>query len=146
MTDRRSILAARLVIVLFRAFEQAARHADLTIPQFRFMLMLRRGPRRASELAASSGIGRPTASALIAEMERRGLIYRRRDEADARAVELRLTEDGERRFARLDEALAGAFETHLPDAEREAILDGFAAMALFIDERGKRRPPAEPTD
>ncbi|MEX2248512.1 MAG: helix-turn-helix domain-containing protein, partial [Parvibaculum sp.] len=77
--DRRLILMARTVVVLFRQFERIAREMDITIPQYRFLLFLKRGPKRAGELAVEAAIRKPTASGLIADMERRGLIARAPD-------------------------------------------------------------------
>lgn len=135
LPDRRSVLGARIIVLLFRVLEQAAKQTELTIPQFRFMLTLRRGPRRVSDLASLSGIGRPTASALVSDMERKGLIYRTPDGVDGRAVELRLTDEGLRRYAALDERLAETFDALLPDDLRDPVLDSLAALAEELDRR-----------
>jgi len=92
--DRRLILMARTVVVLFREFETIARELDITIPQYRFLLFLKRGPKRAGELAVEAAIRKPTASGLIADMEKRGLITRAPDKDDGRSVKLKLTQKG----------------------------------------------------
>ena len=92
--DRRLILMARTVVVLFREFEKIARELDITIPQYRFLLFLKRGPKRAGELAVEAAIRKPTASGLIADMEKRGLIARKPDKDDGRSVKLNLTPKG----------------------------------------------------
>ena len=133
--DRRAILAARVVVVLHRELERAMRGADLNISQYRLMLVLKRGPQRASELAADSAIGKPAASALIAEMEREGLIERRPDQTDGRSVQLRLTPEGLRRHAAFERALAGLLGSYLPPDQADAVLEGMTALAYAIDAR-----------
>ena len=133
--DRRLILAARAILILHREFERAARHADITIPQYRFLLTLKRGASRARELASDSAIGKPTASALITEMEKRGLIAREPDARDGRSTLLRLTDEGIARHAAFERALAGALAGFVPLEGSEAILQGFTDLAYRIDQR-----------
>ncbi|MFA5120657.1 MarR family winged helix-turn-helix transcriptional regulator [Zavarzinia sp.] len=134
-TDRRAILLARAVVVLFRDFELVAREFDLTVPQYRFLLFLKRGPRRAGELALEAAIGKPTASALIVEMERRGLITREADPADGRSIQLRLTELGLARHAAFEAALAGRLTDLIGPADIEAILEAGVTLAYRLDAR-----------
>lgn len=133
--DRRLILAARTILVLHREFERAARHADITIPQYRFLLMLKRGASRAGDLAQDSAIGKPTASVLINEMERRGLIVRERDAQDGRSMLLRLTEEGVARHAAFERELARLLVDLMPPEESEEILSGLTQLAYRIDQR-----------
>lgn len=137
--DRRLILAARTILVVHRELERAARDAEITIPQYRFLLYLkRRGPTRAGDLASDSGIGRPTASALIGEMERRGLIVREPDAEDGRSVLLRLSPKGVARHAAFERELARVLTALMPPVESDAILEGLSQLAYRIDRR--RRP------
>ncbi|MBC7103080.1 MAG: MarR family transcriptional regulator, partial [Parvibaculum sp.] len=103
--DRRLILMARTVVVLFREFEKIARELEITIPQYRFLLFLKRGPKRAGELAVEAAIRKPTASGLIADMEKRGLIARKPDKDDGRSVKLSLTPKGLKKHREFEEAL-----------------------------------------
>jgi DNA-binding MarR family transcriptional regulator len=77
-------------------------------------------------LAARLGVDRNSASLLVDEMERRGLIERRVNEADRRARLLQLTPEGERLFHRVRKrtlaAQAGILEALTPD-EREKLLE-----------------------
>lgn len=133
--DRRLILAARTILVLHREFERASRHADITIPQYRFLLTLKRGASRAGDLAQDSAIGKPTASVLINEMERRGLIVRERDAQDGRSMLLRLTEEGVARHAAFERELARLLVDLMPPDESEEILSGLTQLAYRIDQR-----------
>ncbi len=134
-TDRRAILLARAVVVLFRDFELVAREFDLTVPQYRFLLFLKRGPRRAGELALEAAIGKPTASALIVEMERRGLITREADPADGRSIQLRLTDLGLARHAAFEAALAARLTDVIGPADIETILEAGVTLAYRLDAR-----------
>lgn len=131
--DRRAILLARAIVVLFRDFELVAREAEITVPQYRFLLFLKRGPKRAGELAMEAAIGKPTASALIAEMEKRGLITREADPADARSIRLRLTPLGLARHAAFEAALAGHLQDIIGKGDSARILDATTDLAYLID-------------
>jgi DNA-binding MarR family transcriptional regulator len=133
--DRRLILAARTILILHREFERAARHAEITIPQYRFLLRLKRGASRARELASDSAIGKPTASALINEMEKRGLIVREPDARDGRSALLRLTDEGVAKHAAFERTLAGLLSDFVPIDNSDEILEGLTQLAYRIDRR-----------
>ncbi|MDE1173512.1 MAG: MarR family transcriptional regulator [Parvibaculaceae bacterium] len=137
--DRRLILMARTIVVLYRAFETIAREHDITIPQYRFLLTLKRGPKRAGELAVSASIRKPTASALIADMEKRGLIVRQADETDGRSVRLRLTDKGLEKHKAFELALARYLPSLLEKGEAGRMLDAFTELAYIIDSGGAAR-------
>lgn len=52
------------------------------------------GPRRVTELAAGESISQPAATKVVNGLERRGLVKRESDPADARAALVRLTDAG----------------------------------------------------
>lgn len=133
--DRRLILFARIVIVLHRTLEQLGRDGALTIPQYRFLLTLKRGPRRASDLATQSGIGRPAASVLVTDLEKMGLLERSADPEDRRATVLRLTDAGLIRYAAFERELAAALGDYFPPEESEALLDELETLAHRIDRK-----------
>ena len=74
--DRQLILFARVIIVLHRVLERHAKGADLSIPQYRFLLGLKRGAKRASELATLSGIGRPSSRCGLLRTDRQKPAWR----------------------------------------------------------------------
>lgn len=127
---------ARTVVVLYREFEKIARELEITIPQYRFLLTLKRGPKRAGELAVSASIRKPTASGLIADMEKRGLIMREADEKDGRSVRLRLTDKGLEKHKAFELALARYLPSLLDQGEAERMLDAFSELAYIIDRLG----------
>ncbi|MGB6087126.1 MarR family winged helix-turn-helix transcriptional regulator [Parvibaculum sp.] len=142
--DRRLILMARTVVVLFREFEKIARELDITIPQYRFLLFLKRGPKRAGELAVEAAIRKPTASGLIADMERRGLIARAPDKEDGRSVKLSLTPKGLKKHREFEEALARYLPSLLDQGDQERMLEAFSELAYIIDsQRGNAEEAME---
>jgi DNA-binding MarR family transcriptional regulator len=54
----------------------------------------RTGPRRITELAATEGVAQPSMTSLVTGLERLGLVERRRDAGDGRAVLVSLTDTG----------------------------------------------------
>lgn len=139
--DRRLILMARTVVVLFREFEKIARELEITIPQYRFLLFLKRGPKRAGELAVEAAIRKPTASGLIADMEKRGLIARKPDRHDGRSVKLSLTPKGLKKHREFEEALARYLPSLLDAGDGERMLDAFSELAYIIDGRRENAGP-----
>jgi DNA-binding MarR family transcriptional regulator len=117
--DLSPALAARLGFLLkhsqlrLRALhEPALAPLDLDGRQFAVLdLVAAEGPRSQQQLGERMRVDRTTMVSLIDQLERKGLVERRRREADRRAYDVRVTEAGERV---LEEA-RGAIEA----AERE---------------------------
>jgi len=91
----------------------------------------RRGPQRISELAGLQGVAQPSMTVLVGSLEQAGLVARRPDPSDGRAVLVSLTERGEgflaeRRRAgaeRLSELVA-----KLSDTEADALAAAVPAL------------------
>jgi DNA-binding MarR family transcriptional regulator len=66
----------------------------------------RRGPQRISEMAALQGVAQPSMTVLVGSLEQTGLMTRRPDPSDGRAVLVSLTPQGEEFLA--DRRRAGA--------------------------------------
>jgi DNA-binding MarR family transcriptional regulator len=90
------------------------------------------------ELAASEGMSRPAMTAAVNRLQRAGLVTRRRSGADARRVELEVTEEGTRilRSARSRRTawLAARLEK-LDPAEREAVAAAIAPLDRLLEVR-----------
>jgi len=96
------------------ALDRAVAPLGLTQAQYTVLASLRgltRGGERPSQrrLAASTGLEPIYVSKLVAVLERAGLVERRRDPADARAVQLSLTQRG---VAVVDEAIGVVRDLH----------------------------------
>ena len=85
----------RLVVSLYREFEQVARKGDLSMAQYRTLLYLLGGSRRAGELAAANAVTKPTVSAMINGLRQQGWVADAADETgDGRVTRVELTGGG----------------------------------------------------
>ncbi len=88
-----------------RAVAEAAPGVDLTLPQWRALVILgeQADGERISTVAARVGVTLPATGRLLRRLERRGLVALATDETDRRATRAQLTADGSRvRTAILD--------------------------------------------
>jgi len=113
-----------------RAFDDALSAAGGSIPMWLVLVNLRSAAWRSqSDLATAVGIEGPTLTRHLDALERQGLVRRRQDADDRRAVVVELTKEGEAAFARLREVVA-AFDRRLRaglSAEDVAQLRGLLA-------------------
>lgn len=97
--------------------------------------VLDHGPLRMGELADREQIRMPTATAIIRRVEKLGLVQRRPDPDDGRAVLVELTESGRERLghvARERNALLAGLLKQLTDADRQAIADSVPALTAML--------------
>jgi DNA-binding MarR family transcriptional regulator len=120
--------------------ERAAREG-LTPTQAQILLHLASEPaprRRVGALAAALDVRQPTISDAVAALERKGLLERRRDRADARAASLRLTARGRAvgdRLGAWDER-ARAEVRRLPQETRERSLSVMLDLIAGLQRAG----------
>jgi DNA-binding MarR family transcriptional regulator len=89
------LLALSRVLVGLTARTLAALDTDLTLPQYRMLVVLGgRGPQRPVDLATELGVHPSTVTRTSERLVRRGLVGRHRAEDDRRTVRLGLTELG----------------------------------------------------
>ncbi|MHB1497778.1 MAG: MarR family winged helix-turn-helix transcriptional regulator [Acidimicrobiales bacterium] len=105
----------------------------------------RLGPTRLTRLAALESVAQPSMTAVVSRLEADGLVERRADERDGRAVLVTLTNDGARYLQRRREAgasrLASLIAT-LPEADLRALLGARPALArLAADAPGSGASP-----
>jgi DNA-binding MarR family transcriptional regulator len=110
----------------FELREEGRRHG-LTPTQAQILLRVGSEPParlRVGALAATLDVRQPTVSDAVATLERKGLVERRPDPADARAATLRLTRRGGEVADRLDawDERARAAVRRLPEQDRERSL------------------------
>jgi DNA-binding MarR family transcriptional regulator len=96
--------AARAVVRVARMLEHACR--ELTLPQYRLLVMVASGDQRASKLAGRLALSKPTVTAVVDGLVERGYLTRSEACGDRRAVDLSLTESGHRALAVTDAAMA----------------------------------------
>ena len=137
--DRRATGAVRAIVFLYREFERASRDEGISIPQYRLLLFLRHGPKRAGELAARAAIQRPTLTSLVDGLEKDGRLRRVEVEGDRRVVRLELSEDGLKAMRCLEARLSGLLEGLCEKGDKEEILNGLMGMARVLDREVENR-------
>jgi DNA-binding MarR family transcriptional regulator len=129
----------RLVVSLYREFEQVARRGDLSMTQYRTLLYLMSGARRAGELAAANAVSRPTVSAMISGLREEGWVEEQVDPDDGRVTKIVLTKAGRDRVRRFEADLAKRMEALLPGVDhaemRTALADLYQAHSITRQER-----------
>src|SRR6478735_10694210 len=95
--------AVRAVARLSRVLERAC--PDLSLPHYRVLAAVADGDERASRVAARLALGKPTVSASVEALCRRGLLTREDVAHDQRAVTLRLTTAGETALREAEQAM-----------------------------------------
>jgi DNA-binding MarR family transcriptional regulator len=112
------VQGVRLVVSLYREFEQVARRGDLSMAQYRTLLYLLGGSRRAGELAAANAVTKPTVSAMINGLRGQGWVADAVDETgDGRVTRIELTPAGRARLAAFESELAARMEELLPGVD-----------------------------
>jgi len=95
------------------------------------------GPQRVTVLATNESVAQPTMSALVQRLERRGLVTRGPDPADARANLVQITPSGvEVLHARQRDRVAwyAAQLAHLGAAEQETVMLALGLMLSALEE------------
>jgi len=95
--------AVRALARLSRVLERAC--SDLSLAHYRVLSAVAGGDERASRVAARLALGKPTISASVDALCRRGLLARDEVAGDQRAVALRLTKAGEQVLADAEQAM-----------------------------------------
>ncbi len=92
-----AVVGASRVLVAIAARSLADRPDDVTLPQYRLLVVLTtEGPHRVVELADSLDVNPSTATRLCDRLEAKGLVERQDVPTDRRAVQLVATEAGHR--------------------------------------------------
>jgi DNA-binding MarR family transcriptional regulator len=121
---------------LGRLGRERARAGDITTQQADALQLIEsRGTVSTSTLAQLLGIDPSTASRNLAGLERAGFISRKRDAADGRQTDVRLTPKGKRLAEAVNgdtlRAFAGLIE-RVPRSERQRIIDAVEVLARIV--------------
>ena len=115
--------------------------AELSLAHYRVLSSIASGRERASHIAASLALGKPTVSSAVESLRERGLLTRSESDADHRAATLRLTPDGEALLDRVEEEMRARIRDlgrRTPDGEQ--LLRALVWLGRAVDERrGERR-------
>jgi DNA-binding MarR family transcriptional regulator len=96
----------------------------------------RNGPLRVTDLTATEQLKQPALTSVVAKLERDGLVSRRRDPRDGRAVLLSLTQEGRRivRSRHADRvAELSRLVDQLNDQERDVLAGSARVLARLIE-------------
>jgi long-chain acyl-CoA synthetase len=125
--------ASRIAARLGRQAEVALAEVDLSLPQYRVLMLLDEGPEVASGLARHLAVTRPTITAVVDGLVSRKLVDRRHDDdTDRRRIGLRLTAAGRDLLDLADQTVDArlrAIAAHLGDARQ--IDDAMAGLDLW---------------
>lgn len=137
-----AFIAASRALVAVAARSLADLGADITLPQYRALVVLyTRGPQRSADLAGWLEVNPSTASRMIDRLVRKRLIRRHRLHDDRRAVRIHLTEAGRDIVARVTERRRAEIEAileHLPTDGRAELA---AALHCFAEAAGEAPGP-----
>ncbi len=118
---------------LARQVEVGLAGVDLSLSQYRTLMLLDEGSAAASALADHMAVSRPSVTAVVDGLVGRGLVERKHDQsADRRRVEHRLTDDGRRALCDADRAVEARLRDiagHLDDEAQVA--EAFAGLDLW---------------
>jgi DNA-binding MarR family transcriptional regulator len=121
----------RFVVSVYREFEQVARRGDLSMAQYRTLLYLLGGSRRAGELAAANAVTKPTVSAMITSLRQQGWVANVVDEAgDGRVTRVELTPEGRARLSRFEHELADRMEELVPGVDKTEMRSFLREIAI----------------
>ena len=130
----------RVVVSIYREFEQVARRSDLSMAQYRTLLYLLGGSRRAGELAAANAVTKPTVSAMITSLRQQGWVADAVDETgDGRVTRVELTAQGRARLARFEEELAERMEEVVPGVDLTAMRGFLRELSTALAETREER-------
>lgn len=110
--------------------------SELSLTEGRVLYELAQGRASAAEIATELALDPGYLSRLLAGLERRSLVERRRSSEDGRRRDLALTEAGEAVFRRIDEQARhdiGAMLEHLPGPRRRGVVTAMGAIEEALD-------------
>jgi DNA-binding MarR family transcriptional regulator len=118
----------RAIMTIAREFDKVARDLDVSVVQYRFMLYLKDGPRRAGEVAATSLVTRATISGHIAALREKGWITAEAEAFDRRITRLLLTDSGRAAMEAFEAALLESLSSLMDQGNRDRMLEALSEL------------------
>lgn len=134
---RDSVLRVSRALVAVAARSLTGLAEEVTLPQYRALVLVAQQPRRAVDLAAALRIAPSTGSRMCDRLVRKGLLRRDPASNDRRSVHLTLTDEGVQLMVQVTQRRRAEIATivqALPDDRRDAIVD---ALTAFADAAGE---------
>ncbi|MDA1096000.1 MAG: MarR family transcriptional regulator [Chloroflexi bacterium] len=116
---------------------------ELTMPQFRALVLLRQGPRRMSEISSHLGTGLSSATSMVDRLLNKGLVEREHDPDDRRVVTCQLTAVGQaevERFWRIGRTQVEGLAAELPLDDLTNVVH---AMEILASAAARQRAKAD---
>lgn len=135
---QRQIEAVRALARASRVLERAS--GELSLAHYRVLSAIASGDERASRVANRLAIGKPTVSAAVETLGRRGLLLRSDVEGDQRAASLRVTAEGAALLGRVEAEMIRRIEDlcgRSPDGRQ--LMDSLVWLGAAIDETQAER-------
>jgi DNA-binding MarR family transcriptional regulator len=133
--------AIRAVARLARLLERSSE--DLNLAHYRVLSAVADGEERASRVADRLALGKPTISAAVESLCKRGLLSREDAAEDRRVATLALTPAGEAALVAVERAMVERLRDiagRTPDAER--VVDSLADLGPALDQLADERAAA----
>jgi DNA-binding MarR family transcriptional regulator len=130
--------AIRALARMARQLERSS--GDLNLAHYRVLAAVADGDERASRVAARLALGKPTVSAAVESLTKRGLLSREDAAEDRRAATLTLTPAGKAALAAVEEGMLERLDdlcARTPDPD--AVLDALARLGEALDEVADER-------
>ena len=133
-----AVLSASRALVAVAARSLAACEAEITLPQYRALVVLSaRGPRRVADLADALGVMPSTATRMCDRLVAKQLLRRTRSPQDRRSVRVAVTPEGRRMVDQVSEARRRELQrvlSQLPPEGRPALVDALRAFSRAAGE------------
>jgi DNA-binding MarR family transcriptional regulator len=130
-TNEEKVQAIRALARLARALERSS--GDLNLAHYRVLSAIADGDERASRVADRLTLGKPTVSAAVESLCKRGLLSREDAAEDRRAATLTLTPAGEAALAEVERGMIARIDEFLdrtPDAAQVVVSLGQLGEAI----------------
>ena len=137
-SNKDEVGAIRALARVARLLERSS--GDLSLAHYRVLSAIAEGDERASRVADRLALGKPTVSAAVESLTKRGLITREDVVEDRRATTLALTPAGEEALAAVDREMLGYLDELLartPDPAR--VLESLGQLGTALDEVAAER-------
>jgi DNA-binding MarR family transcriptional regulator len=130
----RAVQAVRALARVSRVLERAS--GEVNMAHYRVLSAVGSGDERASRVAERLALGKPTVSAAVHALSRRGLLSMIDSPGDRRAMSLSLTAEGKAVLERVEREMVAGLEelcAHVPDRER--LLDSLGWLGAAIERK-----------
>jgi DNA-binding MarR family transcriptional regulator len=127
-----SVAASRTLARLARQVELGAATAELSLSQYRVLMILDSGQEAASTLAEKLAVSRPSITGVVDGLCSRGLVCRDHVDGDRRRVDVRLTEVGAAALATAEAEIGRRLAAIALHMEAD-VGDPFATLAPWRD-------------